>query len=294
MPFAEPAPTASVVIPYFPYARQDRMAHGREAISARVVANMIEALGAARVIFIDIHNSAIQGFFNIPVDPLSAIPLMAEYFSKPHFSNAAIVSPDVGRAGMAGKYAERLNLPLVVMHKRRTGFSQVVTTHVVGDIAGHRPIIIDDLMAGGSVLKQIDMLYNYGAEGKAYFSITHPILLPSALDILNSDDRIEKLVTTNSIPLTPDRLHPKIEVLSVARLWQRSSCEFTAARAFQKRSSTPEPNPSCRSTRPTTTLNCWLIPPAANSTASGGFCSRLDWAPSWLPWTAAWLTPSCR
>jgi len=108
----------------------------------------------------------------------------------------------------------RPELPIILV----TGFSQVVTTHVVGDIAGHRPIIIDDLMAGGSVLKQIDMLYNYGAEGKAYFSITHPILLPSALDILNSDDRIEKLVTTNSIPLTPDRLHPKIEVLSVARL----------------------------------------------------------------------------
>lgn len=212
------AHSVSLVIPYFPYARQDRMAHGREAISARVVANMIEALGAARVIFIDIHNSAIQGFFNIPVDPLSAIHLMAEYFSKPMFSNAAIVSPDVGRAGMAGKYAERLNLPLVVMHKRRTGYSQVVTTHVVGDIAGHRPIIIDDLMAGGSVLKQIDMLYNYGAQGKAYFSITHPILLPSALEILDSDDRIEKIITTNTIPLAPDRLHPKIEVLSVARL----------------------------------------------------------------------------
>ena len=210
------AHSISVVIPYFPYARQDRMARGREAISARVVANLIETMGAARVIYIDIHNSATQGFFNIPVDPLTAIPLLSDYFRRPEFANAAIVSPDVGRAGMAGHYAERLNLPLVVMHKRRTGFSKVETTHVVGDIVGHRPIIIDDLMAGGSVLKQIDALYDRGAVGKAYFAITHPVLLPSALQTLNEDDRIEKIVTTNTIPLSPEKQHPKIEVLSVA------------------------------------------------------------------------------
>ena len=143
----------SVVIPYFPYARQDRMAQGREAISARVVANLLENQGASRVIYVDIHNRAIQGFFNIPVDPLSALPLLAEYFRKPEFNNAAIVSPDVGRAGMAGRYSELLNLPLVVMHKRRTSFSSTETTHVVGDIKGRLPIIIDDMMAGGSVLK---------------------------------------------------------------------------------------------------------------------------------------------
>lgn len=210
------AHSISVVIPYFPYARQDRMAGGREAISARVVANLIETMGAARVIYVDIHNRATQGFFNIPVDPLSAIPLLADYFHKPEFANAAIVSPDVGRAGMAGRYAERLNLPLVVMHKRRTGFSSVETTHVVGDITGHRPIVIDDLMAGGSVLKQIDALYDRGAVGKAYFAITHPVLLPSALEILDQDERIEKLITTNTLPLPPEKQHPKIEVLSVA------------------------------------------------------------------------------
>lgn len=208
----------SVVIPYFPYARQERMAQGREAISARVVANMLEWLGSKRVIYVDIHNAAIQGFFNIPVDPLSALPLLANYFRKAEFENAAIVSPDVGRAGMAGKYAELLNLPLVVMHKRRTGFSHVETTHIVGDIQGRRPIIIDDVMAGGSVLKQIDALYENGAEGKAIFSITHPVLLPTALKRLEEDDRIEKLVVTNTIPVPPEKCHPKVEVLSIAPL----------------------------------------------------------------------------
>jgi len=208
----------SVVIPYFPYARQDRMARGRESISARVVANLIESMGASRVICVDIHNRAIQGFFNIPVDPLSALPLLASYFRKPEFENAAIVSPDVGRASMAGRYAELLNLPLVVMHKRRTSFSEAETTHVVGDIQGRRPIVIDDLMAGGSVMKQIDALYERGAEGKAYFSVTHPVMLPSALKTLDEDDRIEKVVVTNTLPVPPNKLHPKVEVLSIAPL----------------------------------------------------------------------------
>lgn len=210
--------SVSVVMPYFPYARQDRMARGREAISARVVASLLENQGANRVIFVDIHNRAIQGFFNIPVDPLSAVPLLSEYFRKPEFENAAIVSPDVGRAGLAGRYAELLNLPLVVMHKRRMGISEVETTHVVGDITGRRPIIIDDLMAGGSVLKQVDVLYEHGARGKAYFSITHPVLLPSAIKLLDADDRIEALVVTNTVPLPPEKRHPKIQVLSIAPL----------------------------------------------------------------------------
>ena len=208
----------SAVIPYFPYARQERMARGREPISARVVANLLETMGASRVIFVDIHSRAIQGFFNIPVDPLTALPLLAEYFNQPEFADSAVVSPDVGRAGLAGRFAEQVNLPLVVMHKRRRGFSDTETTHIVGDIRGRRPIIIDDLMAGGSVLKQIDSLYSQGAIGHASIAVTHPILLPSALEILYRDDRIERLVVTDTIPLLAEKHHPKIEVISVAPL----------------------------------------------------------------------------
>jgi ribose-phosphate pyrophosphokinase len=212
------AHSVSVVIPYFPYARQERMARGREAISARVVASMLECQGARRVVFVDIHARAIQGFFNIPVDPLSALPLLADYFQKPEYEQAAIVSPDVGRASLAGRYAEYLNLPLVVMHKRRTNFSDTETTHIVGDIQGRRPIIIDDIMAGGSVLKQVDALYENGADGKACFAITHPVLLPTAIERLQADDRIEKLVVTNTIPVPPEKRQAKIEVISVVPL----------------------------------------------------------------------------
>ena len=212
------AKSVTAVIPYYPYARQDRMAKGREAISARVVANLLETCGVNRLIFIDIHNLAIQGFFNIPVDPLSAIPVLAEYFRTPKFNNAAIVSPDVGRATLAGKYAEYLNLPLVVMHKRRSDNEEVRTTHVVGDIRGRCPIIIDDMIASGSVLKQINALYEHGAVGNTYLSITHPILLPKALELLNEDMRIEKLVVTNTIPVPDNRVCDKIEVRSIGPL----------------------------------------------------------------------------
>lgn len=210
------AHSITAVIPYFPYARQERMSKGREAISARVVANMLEMIGVSRVIFVDIHNLAIQGFFNVPVDPISALPVLSSYFRKPEFAKAAVVSPDVGRATLVGKYAEALNLPLVVMHKRRTSFESTTTTHVVGDIKGRQPIIIDDIIASGSVLKQIDALYNAGAEGKAYFAITHGVLLPPAARYLLEDNRIEKLVVTNTLPVVPERLAGKIEVLSIA------------------------------------------------------------------------------
>ncbi len=212
------AHTVTAVIPYFPYARQDRMAKGRESISARVIATLLEAEGANRVVFVDIHNPASQGYFNIPVDPLSAIPVLGEYFRRPEFADCAVVSPDVGRAGLAGKFAEFLNLPLVVMHKRRTNFQETRTTHVVGDIKGRRPIIIDDIIASGSVLKQIDTLYDQGAEGKAYFAITHPVLLPPALGILANHERIEKLVVTNTLPVAPFKRSEKVEILSIAPL----------------------------------------------------------------------------
>ncbi len=217
------AQTVSVVMPYFPYARQERMAHGREAVSARVVANMLETAGADRVIFIDIHALAIQGFFNIPVESLTAIPLLCEHLQGPHFDQCAIVSPDVGRASMAGRYASILGLPLVVMHKRRLDHTQTETTHIVGTIAHRSPIVIDDIIAGGSVLRQLDALFAQGAVTPAYFVVTHALLLPSALQQLACDERIVKLITTDTVPMPAavrqqSALAPKIAVVSVAPL----------------------------------------------------------------------------
>ena len=208
----------NVIAPYFPYARQDRMARGREAISAKVVARSLETFGANRVIYVDIHSLQMQGFFDIPVDPLTAMAVLAQYFQDdPRFANAAIVSPDVGRARLAGKYAEQLSLPLVVMHKRRIGFEKTKVTTVVGDIKGKTPILIDDLIAGGSVLDQIPALIDAGAEPPVYLSITHPVLLPTALERLDREE-IAELVTTDTIHIPVEKRHPKIKVQSIAPL----------------------------------------------------------------------------
>ncbi len=208
----------TAVIPYYPYGRQERMARGREAISAKVVATMLEAMGVARVLYFDVHAPATQGFFNVPVDPLSALPVLAEYFNKPEFADAAIVSPDVGRAKFAGRYAEMLDLPLVVMHKRREGPDSVQASHVVGDIEGKIPIVIDDVIAGGSVLDELDSLFRAGAREEAYLAITHGVLLDTALKRIE-DPRIKRLVISDTICQPPAiRNHPKITILSIAEL----------------------------------------------------------------------------
>jgi ribose-phosphate pyrophosphokinase len=209
----------TAVIPYYPYGRQERMARGREAISAKVVATMLEAMGVSRVVWFDVHAPATQGFFDVPVDPLSGLPVLAEHFRGPEFRGAAIVSPDVGRAKFAGRYAETLGLPLVVMHKRRENSSTIDVSHVVGDIEGKIPIIIDDVIAGGSVLDEVDKLIEKGARPEVYLAITHGVLLRTALERLDKDDRIKQLVITDTIEQPAVMLsHPKIRVLSVAKL----------------------------------------------------------------------------
>jgi ribose-phosphate pyrophosphokinase len=208
----------TAVIPYYPYGRQERMAKGREAISAKVVATMLEAMRVSRVLYFDVHAPAIQGFFDVPVDPLTALPVLAGYFKQPEFRDAVIVSPDVGRAKFAGRYAENLGLPLVVMHKRRQTFSQAEVTHVVGDIEGKIPIVIDDVIASGSVLDETNALIEAGARPEIYLAITHGVLLSSALDRLDSP-HIRQLVISDTI-CQPEvvRQHPKVRVLSVANL----------------------------------------------------------------------------
>jgi len=211
------ANSITVVVPYFPYTRQERMARGREAISARVVATILEAMGASRVIYMDVHSPAIQGFFQIPVDPLSAVPTLAEYFSQDgRFEHGAIVAPDTGRAKLAAKYAEILRLPLVIMEKRREG-STVRVTHIVGDVRDRVPIIIDDVIASGSVLDEVPALLQAGARPEVYLSITHPVLVGRALEKLR-DPVIRELVVTDTIYLPPEKHSEKIRVVSIAPL----------------------------------------------------------------------------
>jgi ribose-phosphate pyrophosphokinase len=210
------AASITAVVPYFPYGRQERMAKGRESISAKVVVTAIETLGVSRVMYFDVHAAAIQGFFDIPVDPLSAFPTFAEYFKHEGLAeNAVIVSPDTGRAKLASRVSSILDIPMVMMHKRRVSFGTAEVTHVVGDIKDRMPIVIDDVIAGGSVLDSFPVLLDAGARAEICVAITHPVLVGDSLKKLDAP-YIQRLVVSNTIYLPPEKRHPKIEIVSIA------------------------------------------------------------------------------
>ncbi len=210
----------TAVIPYFGYARQDHKTTGREPISAKLVADLLTTAGANRVVALDLHASQIQGFFDIPMDHLTAVAILVNYFREKHIENGVIASPDVGRAKLAEKYMDMLELPLALMHKRRSGVGgqQVEFVELVGDVAGKTPIIIDDEIAtGGTIYKQVEALSKAGAN-PSYISVTHPVLVGSALERL-SHPGIQEVVVTNTIPVPAEKqLHGKIKVLSIAPL----------------------------------------------------------------------------
>lgn len=210
----------TAIIPYFGYARQDHKTTGREPISAKLVANLLTTAGASRVMAIDLHVPQIQGFFDIPMDHLTALTTLANYFREKQIENGVIVAPDVGRAKLAEKYAKILRLPLAIMHKRRNGADgqDVEFVELVGDVKGKTPIIIDDEIAtGGSIYEQAQALVEAGAEA-AYVSIAHAVLVGPALDRLKHPS-IREVVTTDTIPVPAEkRLDGKIEVLSIAPL----------------------------------------------------------------------------
>ncbi|MCE2402957.1 ribose-phosphate pyrophosphokinase [Candidatus Poribacteria bacterium] len=210
----------TAIIPYFGYARQDHKTTGREPISAKLVANLLTTAGASRVMAIDLHVPQIQGFFDIPMDHLTALTTLANYFRDKQIENGVIVAPDVGRAKLAEKYAKILRLPLAIMHKRRNGADgqDVEFVELVGDVKGKTPIIIDDEIAtGGSIYEQAQALAAAGAK-PAYVSIAHAVLVGPALERL-SHPSIREVVTTDTIPVPAEKqLDGKIKVLSIASL----------------------------------------------------------------------------
>ena len=210
----------TAIIPYFGYSRQDHKTTGREPISAKLVANLLTTAGASRVMAIDLHVPQIQGFFDIPMDHLTALTTLTNYFREKQVENGVIVAPDAGRVKLAEKYADILHLPLAVMHKRRTGIDgqTVKFVELVGEVKGKTPIIIDDeIQTGGSIYQQALALSEAGAE-PAYVSIAHAVLVGAALERLNHPS-IREVVTTNTIPVPAEKqLDGKIKVLSIAPL----------------------------------------------------------------------------
>ena len=203
------------VLPYYGYARQDRKARGREPITAKLMADLLETAGITRVVTIDLHAAQIQGFFNIPFDHMPGGPLLAEYIKSKNLEDIVVISPDLGGVSRARGFAEILNAPLAIIDKRRPEPGVAEVMNLIGDVKGKTCILVDDMVdTAGSLTEGARALKKFGAK-EIYACCTHPILTDPALSRIAQSD-ITELVVTNTIPLAPSKKHPKIKVLSIA------------------------------------------------------------------------------
>ncbi len=208
----------NAVIPYYGYSRQEKKSTGREPITARLVADLLTTAGADRVVSIDLHTPAIQGFFDIWMDHLTAVPLLASYAGRQLRPNTVVVAPDVGRAKMADRYAQALRAPLVVMHKRRPAPEVAVVKAVVGDVRDTYPLIVDDMIAtGGTIRECVECLLAEGARPDIRVAAVHPLLTDGAIERL-SHPAITEIVVTDTVPVPPEKRLRTLTVLSVAGL----------------------------------------------------------------------------
>jgi ribose-phosphate pyrophosphokinase len=211
------AASITAVIPHFGYARQDKKSAAREPITAKLVADLLSVAGVQRVITMDLHQGQIQGFFNQPVNHLTALPILADYFSGLNLENCCVVSPDVGRAKACKKLADMLGASLAIMHKGRPEHNVAEITNVIGEVAGKTCIVADDMIdTAGSITEGAKALIQQGAE-KIYVTATHGIFSAPAYERIEAAPVIE-VVVTNTVPVPDERRHGKIRVLSVAPL----------------------------------------------------------------------------
>ncbi|MBN8537749.1 MAG: ribose-phosphate pyrophosphokinase [Deltaproteobacteria bacterium] len=208
----------TAVIPYYGYARQDRKVAPRAPISAKCVADLLTTAGADRVVCVDLHAAQIQGFFNVPVDHLFAIPTLARTFREKYGygTDYVVVSPDAGGVERARAFAKRIESTMAIIDKRRTGPNEAKALHLIGDVKGKVAIIVDDMIdTAGTLSQAVDSLLKHGAR-KVLAVSTHPVLSGPAIRRLK-ESVIEKLIVTDSIPLSQEAINSgKIEVVSVA------------------------------------------------------------------------------
>ncbi len=211
------AARVTAVVPYFGYARQDRKDQPRVAIGAKLMANMLVAAGADRVVSIDFHQHQIQGFFDIPVDHLYAAPVFTRYFREKGIDDLVVVAPDVGSAKMARGYAKRLKATFAIIDKRRPAPNVAEVLHVVGEVAGRNCLLTDDMVdTGGTLANAVRALKERGAKA-VYAAATHALLSGPAVERLAAAP-LEEFVVTNTIHIPEDRRFANLKVLSVAPL----------------------------------------------------------------------------
>ena len=223
----------TAVIPYYGYAKQDKKTKGREPISAKLVANMIAAAGARRVVTLDLHAAQIQGFFDLPVDNLEAAPTLWGYLKQQGLDgrNVVVVSPDAGGVPRAEKIAKKLGSTLAIVFKRRPEPDVSEVTEVVGDVRGKVAVVVDDMIStGGTLAKAAEGLIQRGAT-QVYCCASHGIFAGDAIKVLN-DSPIERVVVTNTIP--HEDLPAKFKVLSVAQIFADAIKRITSNRSISE------------------------------------------------------------
>ncbi|HUV35413.1 MAG TPA: ribose-phosphate pyrophosphokinase [Patescibacteria group bacterium] len=207
----------TAVVPYYGYARQDRKDQPRVPISAKLVANLISVAGTHRVLALELHAAQIQGFFDIQVDNLFAIPVFLEYISGTKFKNLTVVSPDVGGIKMGRAFAKRMNANLAIVDKRRTSSDKSELLNIIGDVKGSDIIILDDMISTAGTITQAAAALRKAGARKIVAAATHPVLSGDAPEKLERSV-IEEVIVTNSIPLQNHNRCSKITVLDVAPL----------------------------------------------------------------------------
>ena len=208
----------TAVIPYYGYARQDRKSRARDAITAKLVADMIATAGADRVLTMDLHAPQIQGFFNIPVDHLLGVPLLAPYYVnkyKDKKGEIVVVSPDLGSVGRARRFAEKLDAPIAIIDKRRPKANVCEVMNIIGDVEGKIAIIVDDLIdTAGTLCNGAEAIMKIGGAKRVYACATHGVFSGPAIERIENSC-IKRIAVLDTIPLPPEKQSDKIIVLSV-------------------------------------------------------------------------------
>ena len=207
----------TAVMPYYGYARQDRKTRARDPVTAKLVANLLYASGTRRVVTMDLHAGQIQGFFDIPVDHLPGVPLIAQYFLQQQLNDVVVVSPDLGGVQRARDLAERIGAPLAIIDKRRPEPNVAEIMNIIGSVQGKKVIMIDDIIdTAGTITQGAAALKKWGAE-EIYVCCTHPVLSGPAVDRL-AKAPIKEVLVTNTIPLPQSKIINNLKILSVAPL----------------------------------------------------------------------------
>jgi ribose-phosphate pyrophosphokinase len=207
----------TAIVPYFGYARSDKRHGRREPITGRMVADLLEAVGIAHVVTVDLHTPQIEGFFFAPVDSLTAVPTLTGALRGRLAPDVVVVSPDAGRVGLATRYAQRLGVPVAVLHKRRENGRETHVTHLVGDVAGRACLIVDDIIAtGGTLADAIRALLAAGARPEITVTATHGLFLPGAREKLD-EPAVHEVWVTDTVAV-PEKDWPRLRVVSIAPL----------------------------------------------------------------------------